>query len=186
DSVSPHARSGVHCFGAANEHLLRVAPPERARSTKRSVVDDRYTPACGAHLGARDLRRSAGADDYQVIGVVHKRTSFVRYFPRTHSGRKASTVPLMATLGIHPQPSETTPKPTSNVATAPRRYRGPGRWQCHRPQRLAFATQEDPATRNADVQTTVRVDPSSRIPTRSAAAGSPHSSHATGRLARSC
>ncbi len=65
-----HAPGHVDRLGAADQHLLRVAPAQGAGSAEREVIDDRNRPSRRAHAEARYLRGRTAANDEEIEGFA--------------------------------------------------------------------------------------------------------------------
>lgn len=63
----------VRTLSHRNQHLLGIAPAQRAGSTVGQVVDHGYLPArrCGHARDARTARASADHDQVEVLTLVH-------------------------------------------------------------------------------------------------------------------
>src|SRR6266851_9208296 len=72
DAVTAHPLDTVDPLRAADQHLLRIASPQRAGSAEWAVIDDSYRPASRARTGARHLGGRAAANNNQIIAVVHR------------------------------------------------------------------------------------------------------------------
>src|SRR6266849_9740132 len=64
-----HPARKVDCLGSADQHLLRITPAQSARSTERAMIDDCNRVSGFADASTRRLRRSTGADHYEVVNV---------------------------------------------------------------------------------------------------------------------
>ena len=73
DAMRSHAPGCVERLLAANQHLLGVAPAQRAGAAERPVIDDRDAPAALAHSGDHHLSGGARTDGDQIIGFSHSR-----------------------------------------------------------------------------------------------------------------
>lgn len=65
-----HAPGQVDRLGAADQHLFRIAPAQRASAAERQMIDDGNRPSGCAHPRASDLRGGAASDDNQVVALA--------------------------------------------------------------------------------------------------------------------
>src|SRR5260370_35024532 len=72
DAVTAHPSDAVDPLRAADQHLLRIASPQRAGSAEWAVIDDSYRPASRACTGARHLGARAPARNNQILAVLHR------------------------------------------------------------------------------------------------------------------
>jgi hypothetical protein len=85
-AMPAHTARGVDRLSAADQHLLRIAAPQRTGTAERPVIDDRNFPAGGADPRTRHLGRRAGADNHKIIRLCHLVT-FKARIASWHSSR---------------------------------------------------------------------------------------------------
>lgn len=90
DPVSPHPPAPVDGLGRADQHLLRIAPPQGACTPERARVDDRHPPAGGAAAAGHGGTRRPRPDHDQVERARHRSSRSTGCPPRLVSSASAA------------------------------------------------------------------------------------------------
>ena len=71
NALAAHSVILVHGFGRADQHFLRVAAAQGARSAEWQVVDHRHAPARGTAAKRGDCSGRSGSDDDEIVLPGH-------------------------------------------------------------------------------------------------------------------
>src|ERR1700681_4658220 len=78
DAAPVHPARHVDGFGAADQHLVRVAAAERAGAPEGTRIDHGHRPPGFPHAEAGDLSSRAGTDDDEIVLLCHWPADFGR------------------------------------------------------------------------------------------------------------
>ena len=81
-----HTPRQINGLSSADQHLLRIAPAQRARSTERAMIDNCHRASCTAQVSSGNPGSRTGTDHHDVISV-HE------HAPCSASARESSRTP---------------------------------------------------------------------------------------------